>query len=82
LCPNRTRAGPGPVGAVQARGVINKAPQQHSPQAMPYIGDVVAVDFPPGDPELAVWAKTVEGGQWVLLYVGVGVGLLFAGLGR
>jgi hypothetical protein len=45
------------------------------------IGDVQAVAFPPGDPELAVWAETVEGGQQVLLYVGLGVGLLFAGLG-
>jgi len=44
-------------------------------------GDVVAVAFPPGDPGAAVWASTVEGGATVLLIVGLGVGLLFDGLG-
>lgn len=44
-------------------------------------GDVVAVAFPPGDPLSAVWAATVEGGARVLLFVGVGAGLLFGGLG-
>jgi hypothetical protein len=44
-------------------------------------GDVVAVAFPPGDPELAVWASTVDGGQRILLYIGLGVGVLFVGLG-
>lgn len=47
----------------------------------PAIGDVVAVAFPPADPQSAVWATTVEGGARVLLIVGVGAGLLFGGLG-
>jgi Protein of unknown function (DUF3592) len=44
-------------------------------------GDAVVVAFPPGQPQDAVWATTVEGGQRVMLYVGLGVGLLFGGLG-
>src|SRR6478752_7152735 len=44
-------------------------------------GDVVAVAFPPDDPRQAVWAATVEGGAKVLLFVGLGAGLLFGGLG-
>ena len=44
-------------------------------------GEVVVVAFPPGQPQDAVWATTVEGGQRVMRYVGVGVGLLFGGLG-
>lgn len=44
-------------------------------------GDSVAVIFPPGEPERAVWAATVEGGQTILLYIGLGIGLLFSGLG-
>jgi hypothetical protein len=44
-------------------------------------GDVVAVAFPPGQPRDAVWAATVEGGAKVLLWIGLGVGLLFGGLG-
>jgi len=44
-------------------------------------GDVVAVAFPPGEPEKAIWASTLEGGQRILLFVGLGVGLLFGGLG-
>lgn len=44
-------------------------------------GDIVAVAFPPDDPQQAVWAGTVEGGATVLLFVGLGAGLLFGGLG-
>lgn len=44
-------------------------------------GDVVAVAFPPADPQSAVWAGTVEGGATVLLFIGLGAGLLFGGLG-
>ncbi|WP_420123100.1 DUF3592 domain-containing protein [Nakamurella sp.] len=44
-------------------------------------GDVVAVAFPPADPQSAVSAATVDGGARVLLIVGVGAGLLFGGLG-
>jgi hypothetical protein len=44
-------------------------------------GDVVAVAFPPDEPQRAVWASTVEGGAKILLYVGLGVGALFGGLG-
>ena len=44
-------------------------------------GDVVGVAFPPDRPEQAVWAYTVEGGQRVLLYVGLAVGVIFAALG-
>ena len=32
----------------------------------PAIGDLVAVAFPPADPQSAVWAATVEGGARVL----------------
>ncbi len=44
-------------------------------------GDSVTVAFPPDQPELAVWSQTVEGGQRVLLSVGLGVGVIFGGLG-
>ncbi len=44
-------------------------------------GDVVVVAFPPGQPEQAVWASTVEGGARILLWIGLGVGLLFGLLG-
>jgi hypothetical protein len=44
-------------------------------------GEVVVVAFPPGQPRDAVWATTVEGGQRVMRYVGLGIGLLFGGLG-
>lgn len=44
-------------------------------------GDSVAVIFPPGQPERAVWASTVDGGQQILLYVGLGIGVLLGGLG-
>ncbi len=44
-------------------------------------GDVVGVAFPPDRPEQAVWAYTVEGGQKILLYVGLAVGVVFAALG-
>lgn len=44
-------------------------------------GDVVAVAFPPDRPREAVWATTVEGGATVLLFVGLGAGVLFGGLG-
>lgn len=44
-------------------------------------GDEVAVAFPPERPLDAVWASTVEGGATLLLWIGLGVGLLFAGLG-
>ena len=44
-------------------------------------GDVVAVAFPPEQPREAVWASTVEGGATILLWIGLGVGLLFGGLG-
>ncbi len=46
-----------------------------------FAGDVVAVAFPPDDPRSAVWAGTVEGGARVLLFVGIGAGLLVGGLG-
>lgn len=44
------------------------------------VGDVVPVAYPPGLPFEAVWASTVEGGAKVLLWIGVGGGLLFGGL--
>jgi hypothetical protein len=44
-------------------------------------GDVVDVAFPPGEPERAVWASTLEGGQRILLFIGLAVGLAFGGLG-
>lgn len=44
-------------------------------------GDTVAVAFPPDDPQQAVWAGTVEGGATLLLFVGLGTGLLFGVLG-
>ncbi len=44
-------------------------------------GDVVAVAFPPGQPDEAVWASTAEGGARILLWIGVGVGVLFGALG-
>ncbi len=56
------------VGGVRAGGDLS-------------IGDVVTVAFPPADPGEAVWASTVEGGATLLLWIGVGVGVLFGGLG-
>lgn len=44
-------------------------------------GDAVGVAFPPDRPEDAVWAYTVEGGQDILKYVGLGVGAVFAVIG-
>lgn len=56
------------VGGVRAGGDLS-------------VGDIVTVAFPPTDPADAVWASTVEGGATLLLWIGVGVGVLFGGLG-
>lgn len=47
----------------------------------PAVGDVVAVAFPPARPADAVWASTVEGGASLLLWAGLGMAVLFGGLG-
>lgn len=47
----------------------------------PRTGAVVSVAFPPGQPEIAVWANTVDGGATLLVYIGIGIGLVFGGLG-
>jgi hypothetical protein len=44
-------------------------------------GDAVSVAFPPDRPQDAVWAYTVEGGQDLLKYIGLGIGAVFAVLG-
>lgn len=47
----------------------------------PGTGAVVGVVFPPGQPEIAVWANTVEGGAQLLVYIGIGIGAVFGVLG-
>lgn len=47
----------------------------------PAVGDAVAVAFPPAQPADAVWASTVEGGASLLRWAGLGMAVLFGGLG-